>query len=166
MSDAEICFRWLSVPDITRYLGLLIPPATLAHERAWISSVLAKKDQQRVFTIEEQHGRPIGTCGLRGIDRDAGTAFFGIMIGERSLWNQGYGTAATKALLDYAFGELGLREVRLSCHADNRGGIRCYQKAGFQRSRHKPDRAQFGRQDVRMAITRDRWEELRRSADA
>ena len=165
MGDAETCFRWISDPDVTRLLGLTQPARSLARERAWISGVLADKQGQRMFVIADEHGSRIGTCGLRGIDRDAGTAFLGIVIGEKSLWNRGYGTAATKALVDYAFGELGLREVRLSCHADNRGALRCYGKAGFQPSTHRPDRWRFGVREVRMAVTRERWEEMR-TADA
>jgi RimJ/RimL family protein N-acetyltransferase len=160
MSDAEACLRWVSDPDVSRFLGLLQPARTLEQERAWIANLLTAKGQQLVFVIEDDSGRAIGTCGLRGIDREAGTAFFGIVIGEKGLWNQGYGTAATNALLGHAFGELGLREVRLSCHEDNRGAIRCYEKVGFLPSAHTPDRWQFGRREVRMAITRERWEKI------
>ena len=158
ITDAETCLRWVSDPDVSRFLGLLQPARTLEKERAWLSSVIVDKEHQRAFIIEDEGGRPIGTCGLRGIDREAGTAFLGIMIGEKHLWNRGYGTVATKALISYSFAELGLEEVRLSCHADNRGAIRCYQKAGFGPSSHCPERWQFGRDEVCMAINRRQWE--------
>lgn len=158
--DAEMCFRWVSDPDVNRYLGLIQPAATVQQERAWIAGVVADKAHRRVFVIEDEAGRPIGTCSLRGIDREAGTADFGIMIGEKRLWGGGYGTAATRALLRHAFGDLGLREVRLSSHASNRRALACYRRAGFLPSRHRPDHPQFGRHEVRMAITRERWEQL------
>jgi len=163
MSDAEICFRWVSDPEVVRFLGLLQPARTLAQERSWIAAVLADQAQQRVFVVNDENGNPIGTCGLRGIDRDAGIAFFGIMIGEKRLWDRGYGTAATKKLLAYAFAELGIREVRLSCHAENRRALRCYQKAGFRLSSHRPERQRFGRHEVRMAVDRARWQRQRSS---
>ena len=158
MNDAEICLRWVSDPDVIRFLGLLQPARTLDQERSWIASILTDKQHQRAFIIQDEHGRPIGTCGLRGIDREARTAFLGIMIGEKSLWDRGYGAAATEALLALAFTDLGLEEVRLSCHAENRRAVRCYRKVGFRPSSHAPDRARFGRQEVRMAIDRQRWE--------
>lgn len=166
MSDAEQCFRWMSDPGVRCYLGVVQTARTLAMERGWIASVLADKMQQRVFIIEDEKGSPIGTCGLRGIDRDGGTAYFGIMIGEKRLWDRGYGTAATKKLLAYAFTELGLEEVRLSCHTDNYRAIRCYRKAGFQPSSHGPERRQFGRREVRMAVDRAHWERQRNSESA
>ena len=158
MGDAEACFRWVSDPAVTRMLGLLRPARSLHQERSWIASALADKEQQQVFIIADENGQAIGSCGLRGVDRSEGTAFLGIMIGERTLWNRGYGTAATEALLGIAFGDLGLQEVRLSCHADNRGALRCYEKAGFRQSSHTPDRWRFGGKEVRMAVTREEWE--------
>jgi RimJ/RimL family protein N-acetyltransferase len=162
MTDAETCCRWVSDPDVLRYLGLVQPARTLAKERAWIASVLAGKAHQRIFVIEDERGAPIGTCGLRGIDRETGTAQLGIMVGEKRLWGRGYGTAATRALVDIGFEELSLSEVRLSCHAENHRALRCYRKAGFRPSSHVASRPRFGRHEVRMAISRGDWERSRR----
>jgi len=164
MSDAETCFRWVTDPEVSRHLGLLSPPADVRQERAWISSVLVGREQQRVFVIENEESRPIGTCGLRGIERSTGTATLGIMIGEKQAWGRGYGTAAVKALLRHAFEELGLAKVRLSCHVDNTRALRCYEKSGFVASERASDRAVFGRAEVLMAIDRARWDELQRRA--
>lgn len=158
MSDAEACFRWILDPEVTRLLGMIRPVRSVEQERAWIASVLADREQQQVFIIADEHGRAIGTCGLRGIDAKEGTAFLGIMIGEKTLWDRGYGTSATKALVDHAFRELGLEEVRLSCHPDNHRALRCYEKAGFEPGGQVPDRQRFGRREVRMVIGRGRWE--------
>lgn len=157
ISDAEVCFRWVSDPDVHRFLGLLQPARTVEQERAWIAGILADKEHQRGFIVEDEEGRPIGTCGLRGIDSEAGSAFLGIMIGEKGLWDKGYGTDATSRLLEYAFHDLGLREVRLSCHRGNRRALRCYEKAGFRPSTRKPERGRVRPEDVQMAVGRDAW---------
>jgi RimJ/RimL family protein N-acetyltransferase len=157
MKDAEICCRWVSNPQVHQYLGLLHPVRTVEQERSWIASLLTDKQHQRSFIIEDQRGHAIGTCGLRGIDAEAGTAFLGIMIGEPKLWGKGYGTAAVRALLALAFDELALKDVRLSCHRDNRRALRCYEKVGFRLSSHKPDQVQFGHREIRMAISHDKW---------
>ena len=161
LADAERCYLWESDPDVARYLGLVQAPLSVEHERAWIASVLADRTHQRRFIILDEHDRPIGSCSLRAIDAAQGTALLGILIGERRNWGQGYGTAATRALLDHAFGELALREVRLSCHAGNRRALRCYQKAGFLPSHFEPPRRVFGAQEVHLAISRERWQQLR-----
>lgn len=157
MKDADICCRWVSNPRVHRYLGLLHPVRTVQQERSWIASILTDKQHQRSFVIEDEDRRPIGTCGLRGIDPEQGTAFLGLMVGEPALWGRGYGTAAARSLLRFAFRELSLKEIRLSCHRDNRRALRCYEKVGFRPSSHQPDQAQFGDREIRMAINRDEW---------
>lgn len=157
MKDADICCRWVSNPRVHKHLGLLHPVRTVQQERSWIASILTDKQHQRSFVIENEERRPIGTCGLRGIDADNGTAFFGLMIGEPELWGRGYGTAAACALLKFGFRELGLQEIRLSCHRSNRRALRCYEKVGFRSSSHQPDQAQFGDREIRMAMNRDEW---------
>jgi RimJ/RimL family protein N-acetyltransferase len=156
-ADADRCYTWLTDPDVTRYLGLLQPPATVDAERAWIARVIADKAQQRVFVIQDEHGRSIGTCGLRGIDQEAGCALLGIMIGEKHAWDRGYGTAATQALVEFAFSVLGLREVHLSCHHDNRRGLRCYQKVGFSVAGAVHEPRVYGGSEVHMVLKRERW---------
>ncbi|MFB3881482.1 MAG: GNAT family N-acetyltransferase [Armatimonadota bacterium] len=157
ISDAERCLRWVSDPEVQRFLGLIQPARTLDQERSWIASILSDRQHQRAFVILSETGVAIGTCGLRGVDREAGTALLGMMIGDPRLWGRGYGTAATRALLGYAFGELELREVRLSCHAENGRAIRCYEKAGFER-RPAPAGRSERPGEVWMAIGRERWE--------
>ncbi len=161
-----MCIRWVADPAVHALLGLLEPVRTLEQERSWIASIITDKEHQRAFVIETEKGNPIGTCGLRAIDREQGNALFGIMIGEKRLWDRGYGTAATRALLTYAFEELDLKEVRLSCHRENRRGIHCYEKAGFRLSTYVPERVQFGRDEVRMAVRREAWLALHASAGA
>src|SRR3712207_92303 len=66
------------------------------------------------FAIYERAAlRPIGTAGLRDINYAHGTAERGMGIGEADCWGKGYGTEATRLLLDYAFDALGLRNVWL-----------------------------------------------------
>jgi RimJ/RimL family protein N-acetyltransferase len=61
------------------------------------------------------------------------------MIGEKDCWNQGYGTEATRLILEFAFGELGLHRVWLDVDSDNRRARRAYEKAGFKQEGIKRD---------------------------
>ena len=161
IADAEKCFRWVSNPEVRQYLGLIQPARTLHQERSWIAGIIADKQHHRAFVIEDERGIAIGTCGLRAIDADGGTALLGMMIGEPRLWGRGYGTAAAGALLAYAFGELDLKEVRLSCHVENGGAIRCYEKVGFEMGSRREGQSGARAHEVWMAIGRARWEVVR-----
>ena len=76
--------------------------------------------------------RPIGTAGLIAINAAHRTAELGIGIGEQDCWGKGYGTEATRLVLDYAFTMLGLHNVMLRAFSYNERAIRVYQRAGFQ----------------------------------
>jgi len=76
--------------------------------------------------------RPIGIINIRDFSNPHGTAEFGIAIGEAADRGQGFGTEATKLILDYAFTVLGVHNVWLDTLAYNVGAIRAYERAGFR----------------------------------
>jgi diamine N-acetyltransferase len=76
--------------------------------------------------------RPIGVMNIRDFTNRHGTAEFGITIGDPADRGQGYGTEATRLLLDYAFTVLGVRNVWLDTPAYNVAAIHAYEKAGFR----------------------------------
>jgi len=76
--------------------------------------------------------RPIGIANIRDFGNPHGTAEFGITIGDASDRGQGFGTEATRLLLEYAFTVLGVHNVWLDTPAYNAGAIRAYEKAGFR----------------------------------
>jgi RimJ/RimL family protein N-acetyltransferase len=76
--------------------------------------------------------RPVGGCDLRDIDHRNRVATMGMLIGEPEARGKGYGTEATRLLLDLAFTVHGLHSVWLTVYAYNLAGQRCYAKAGFR----------------------------------
>lgn len=76
--------------------------------------------------------RPIGVMNIRDFTNPHGTAEFGITIGDPGERGRGYGTEATRLLLDYAFTVLGVHNVWLDTPAYNGGALRAYEKAGFR----------------------------------
>jgi RimJ/RimL family protein N-acetyltransferase len=86
-----------------------------------------------LFAISERATlRPIGTAGLMAINHAHRTAEFGIGIGEPDCWGKGYGTEASRLVIDYAFTVLGLHNVMLRVFNYNERAIRAYQRVGFR----------------------------------
>lgn len=112
------------------------------------------------FIICLSGGREIGSVYFRDIDRQSGTAEYGIFIGEEDALGCGYGTQAAKLALAYAFTTLGLRRVFLRFLSDNTGARRSYLHAGFHMIDRK-ETAETG-QGIRevcfMEIDRDTWQ--------
>jgi RimJ/RimL family protein N-acetyltransferase len=109
--------------------------------------------------------RRIGSVNLRNLDRENGSAELAIVISDKSLQGQGFGTDALNCLVDFGFGELRLERIYLHVFDFNVRAQRSYQKAGFQTDavlRHA--RFHHGEHhDVHlMSILRDDWLGLER----
>lgn len=76
--------------------------------------------------------RFIGIAGLFNLDHANRTAEFFILVGPANTRGKGYGTEASRLVLDHAFISLGLASVRLGVFSYNPAAIRAYEKAGFK----------------------------------
>jgi RimJ/RimL family protein N-acetyltransferase len=169
-SDLPTFVRWLNEADTVRYLTLMAP-MSLASEERWFDGLLERqgtRDFHFVICLLAD-GRAIGTAGLHEVDRESGSAAFGIAIGDEADRSQGYGTDALRAICDFGFGSLRLERIYLDVFTPNQRAIRSYERAGFvlegtQRRAHFSD----GRfEDThRMSLLRDEWLALRGRSDA
>jgi diamine N-acetyltransferase len=123
--------RWMNDFNALRTLGAIAPgPMTIEQEYRWYDAPAANEVR---FTIYERATwRPIGNTGLHNVDYRNRTAVFGILIGETDARGQGYGTEATRLMLDFAFTAIGLHSVMLTVAEFNVAGQRAYARAGFQ----------------------------------
>lgn len=98
----------------------------------WIRTQIEPGHVVQFIICTKQDDRPIGSVYFRDIDREEGTAEYGIFIGEEDAVGCGCGTAAAQAALDYAFMKLQLRRVFLRFLAGNIGAQKSYEHAGFR----------------------------------
>jgi len=165
-SDLPTFVRWLTDAEVSRNLAFRAP-FSLAMEEKWFEGMVERQgrsDYHFVICLLDDD-RPIGTAGLHGLDLENGHAEFGISIGEKHAWNQGYGTDALNAICDFGFGSLRLERIDLHVYEDNARAIRSYEKAGFRhegRLRHA--RFAEGRHSdvLLMSLLRDEWQALDR----
>ena len=136
---APLYQRWLNDFAVMRTRGRPPGPVTLEAQQSEYER-LATDETRRFFTIYERAGwRPIGDAGLHGIDLRHRAAFFAITIGEAEYRGRGYGTEATRLVLDYAFTALGLQSVQLEVNEYNLAGLHAYRRAGFREVGRRPD---------------------------
>jgi diamine N-acetyltransferase len=135
-TDIDSFINWINDPDVTENLMLVSPMSRIEEER-WYENMLQRPPHEHVLVIDikdaEHPGewRAIGTCQFIQFDWRNRSAELGIMIGEKSFWNQGYGTETMRLLLEHGFNTLNLHRVWLQVYAKNARGIRAYEKAGF-----------------------------------
>ena len=123
--------RWRSDPEVMRGTGAASQVPTVEAIQAWYEQATSPGNTEVHFTIYDLDDlAPVGTALLVRVDQHAGTAEFGLTIGERR--NQGLGTEATRLVLDWAFTVMGLHNILLVTFSWNLPAIRAYSKAGFR----------------------------------
>ena len=99
----------------------------------WING-LGKTERELAFAIRLLDSEEIiGTIGLDEIEWSNRVAGLGIGIGNPKNWGKGYGTEATKLLIDYAFNDLNLFRIQLTVFDFNSRAIALYEGMGFKK---------------------------------
>lgn len=132
-SDMPCWVEWLNDPEVTAGLDLVYP-LSMAAEEGWFDAMLKRPPEEHVRVIEVQQGaswQMIGNCSYFNLDWRSRSAELGIFIGEKSLWNQGYGADVMRLLLQFGFETMNLHRIWLRVFQSNHRAIRCYEKAGF-----------------------------------
>ena len=123
--------RWYADPEVvrlTRYQDSPMQPDEI--ERFFAARALGSDSLAMAIHLRDDD-RLVGTCALSQLDADNGSALFHITIGEKDAWGHGYGTEATRLMIDHAFGGLGLHRIALTVFAFNERAIRSYRSVGF-----------------------------------
>ena len=83
----------------------------------------------------------LGQVSVFHLDEQSGRAEIGYGL-ARAHWGQGYMHEALTAVIDYAFGPLGLRRLEADTHPHNAASLRALERVGF----------------VREGLLRERWQ--------
>jgi len=125
--------EWLNDPEVSH--GLTIhTPLSMAEEESWFENILNNPIDERPLVIEvmeDDEWRMIGNSGFHNLEWRNRNAELGIFIGDKSYWDQGYGTEVVKLLMRHGFSTLNLHRIYLRVFEDNPRAIRSYEKAGF-----------------------------------
>jgi len=121
--------EWVNDGEI-RYLQSLDElPFNMAREEQWFDEMNRKENSIFLAICTGDNGL-IGSIFLRIHQKNG---LLGIMIGEKSCWNRGYGSEAIELLLRHGFDSLNLHRVELKVFEFNERAIGCYEKIGFKR---------------------------------
>lgn len=127
-SDINDKIRWINDPENHRYLHYDIP---LEYDKT-MQWFLSKNKTNRLDLVIEFENVPVGLIGLLGIDYVNSKAEYYICLGEKQYKGKGIAKAASVALLNCAFCELGLNKVYLNVDAQNAVACHLYEKIGFE----------------------------------
>lgn len=157
--DARRLAGFLNDPQVRRTL-LWHRPLSVGSEEAFLASMANSPTDVMFGIVESRFEELIGVTGLHKLELRDQRGDFGLLIGDKERWGQGFGTEATRMMLDYAFGTLNLHKVTLEVFSNNPAAERVYVKAGFQREgvlrqEHFTDGQWVD--GIRMGILREEW---------
>ncbi|MFA6215211.1 MAG: GNAT family protein [Patescibacteria group bacterium] len=160
IKDARRFCGWIADREVTRFLSIYDQaPLSLKEEKDWIRKSRRDKNNFRL-AIDTVDGVHIGTVGLNRIDQLNKRAEYGVFIGDKKYWGQGYGTEAGKLIIEYGFKKLKLHRIFLQVIAYNIRGIKSYQKIGFKlegRSRQHVWRNGFWHDKIWMGLLKSEF---------
>ncbi len=160
--NREAFQRWYADPEIAYLLRHDLEPLTDWQSRGYFDSfILPSSARGTCFAIHARKGkRLLGTTAITDRSRTGNTtsALFRIVIGEKDAWGHGNGTEATRLVMDEAFENLALDEVRLEVFSHNARAIAAYQRVGFEITGEHVEwvaRRQTELRVIEMRLTRD-----------
>jgi [ribosomal protein S5]-alanine N-acetyltransferase len=134
LADADDLFHMHSDPEFMRYWAWA-PWTSQAQAVQLIESdiqQIADGQHVRLGLLRREDGRFVGTCSLFNLVRGCRRAEIGYGI-VPAHWRQGYMAEAVGALIDWAFGPLGLNRLEADIDPRNTASARSLEKLGFLR---------------------------------
>ena len=159
INDTERIVNWRNQEWVRRNF-IYQDPFTIEGHMNWVHTQIEPGYVVQFIICTKRDDRPIGSVYFRDIDRDDGTAEYGIFIGEKDAVGCGYGTVSAMEALKYAFTKLHLHKIFLRFLADNIAAQRSYENAGFRMTdQTETVTTSEGEREVRfMEIDRGMWE--------
>jgi RimJ/RimL family protein N-acetyltransferase len=140
-SDQEAVHTFASDPVVTRFMEW--GPNDVHDTRAFLTMAVAQSSHRQRAEFEfatvlrepgsdgsDGSGRVIGSVSIRITNQQHQQGELGYIL-HRQFWSRGYATEASRALLAFGFGPLGLRRIAATCHPENIGSARVLEKAGM-----------------------------------
>jgi RimJ/RimL family protein N-acetyltransferase len=156
---------WLNDPEVTRYTGMESGEFTLESKQEWLAEISQPDHHARFWSVDaatDTGWRHIGHTAMY-FRYDNRIGDISIVIGDKTAWGKGYGTAITREILRVGFEELGLQKIGLGVFTGNVYGIRCYENCGLRHEALRR-RAHFKRGQwidlIQMAVLREEWEAM------
>ncbi len=122
---------WLNDPEVVRYSNQRFVQHTLESSLRYLAGFERSGNlylSARLRATDQALGALTAYCNPHH-----GTADIGILMGERSLWGQGFGLEAFTLLADALAAQPGMRKLTCGMLASNQGMLTLAQRAGFAR---------------------------------
>lgn len=159
--DKDRLLVWRNSPEVAAYMYTDHQITEVEHAR-WFSAI--EGDERRAYWIIEMDGEPVGLANFYDIDRRNRRCAWAYYLADPSVRGRGIGGAVEYAMVEKAFGDLGLQKLWCEVLSSNTGVLRMHQRFGFQ------EEARFRRHVLKngaledvigLGLLKEEWTETR-----
>jgi RimJ/RimL family protein N-acetyltransferase len=133
----------LTDPEATRLTGSH-RRFTEEEIRRWLATRQDHHDRAAWAIVRHQDNIVLGEAVLNELDEHNASVNFRISLVGPHVFGRGYGTEATRLVVDYAFRIAGLHRIHLEVYDFNTRAQRVYEKCGFAREGMHRDALHWG----------------------
>ena len=148
-------------PEVNKYTG-----SDACFDRdfviQWYNTRNIQEDRLDLAIVDKIQQIPVGEAVINEYDEIKHSMNFRILIGPKGR-DKGFGTEATKLMIDYIFKNTDLTQITLGVYAFNPRAKRVYEKIGFVLESIDKDDLEYEGELIdayNMVLTRDRWSSL------
>ena len=128
-SDQDRLYAWRNAPEVAAYMYTDHQISPEEHAR-WFAGL--EGDPRRDYRIIEVDGAPAGPANFYDIDPVQGRASWAYYLADPAVRGKGVGGFVEYAMIERAFGEMGLRKLWCEVLITNETVWKLHQKFGFK----------------------------------
>jgi len=132
LNDVDLFCDCINSLDV-RYTFFTSFPTNRSRQDDLLKNLYKEKDYIPFAIVAKDTDEAVGVTAFHRIDYVSKAAIFSIIVTKAENWGKGYGSEATKLMVEYGFEILNLNRIQLHVFAGNERGIKAYEKAGFVR---------------------------------
>lgn len=127
---SERYLSWLRDPIVTAETELRFTCQTLESLRDYIAQCTASPCD-KIWRIIIKGDTHVGNIRLSSINWNHNRGRVALLIGDKSVWGKGIGSAAIDCLAHHAFEDMRLHKLSAGIYSSNPGSRRAFEKAKF-----------------------------------
>jgi [ribosomal protein S5]-alanine N-acetyltransferase len=128
---SERYLGWLRDPEAERYISSSVTTRDLDDLRAYVQARVDRPDVLFLGIFDKATGLHVGNIKYEPLNREAGYAVMGILIGDPAYRGTGVAQEVLEASAVWLKAHHGIDEVILTVDAGHERAIRAYEAAGF-----------------------------------
>jgi RimJ/RimL family protein N-acetyltransferase len=128
--DEPLAYEYFNDPEVTEFLSIRYPTSHRQEREILDRFIDYGSADFAIETLAER--RYLGGCSLSVIRPELRRAELGIVLGDKSYWDGGYGTDTMRLLCRFGFEEMNLHRIELVVFEENVRARHVYEKVGFK----------------------------------